>query len=191
MIARAISLAACSTLPLAIGLAAPAPAVATYEFGLSLATGVSNQLYSLFVVKVFEGQMVSADPISASDFILQAQGLKPSKANLEGRNLFLESKINTCLAFEDTAAVEYLYRCDALADLWKLRFQEYPFLQSQGQHPGAGWAETRQAPSPRQMMLLADYGILHLTGLCRGKDVFRLLHDMGDEDWVRNYRAGA
>jgi hypothetical protein len=180
-----------SLLPVVSGRATSQPPHATYEFGVSLATGVANQLYSLFLVKVFEGRVVSTEPITTSEFILQAQGLKPSKANPEGRNHFFMHRIHTCLAFEDTVAVEYRYRCDPLEDLWKLRFQEYPFLQSSGQRPGAGWAETRTAPSPRQLMLLSDYGILYLTGLCRGKDMFRLLHDMGDSSWVQNYRAGA
>lgn len=177
-------------LPVMLGMAPP-PAFATYSFGLSLATGIGNQIYTCYLVKEFEGRVLSADAITAQEFILQAQGLKPSKANPEGRNFFLESRINTCLAFEDTVAVEYLYRCDALADLWKLRFQEYPFLQSAGQHPGQGWAETRTGPSARQMLLLSDYGILYLTGLCHGPDMFRLLHDMGDTAWVSNYRQGA
>ena len=184
-------MSAIALLPMVAGRATPQPPIATFQFGLSLATGLANQLYSLFIVKVFEGQVISTEPITTSEFILQAQGLKPSKANPGERNLFLEHRINTCLAFEDTIGVEYLYRCDAIADLWKLRFQEYPFLQSSGQRPGAGWAETRNAPSPRQMMLLSDYGILYLTGLCRGDDMFRLLHDMGDSAWVQNYRAGA
>ena len=168
---------------------APSP-VATYTFGLSLATGPNNQIFTCFLVKEFEGRVISADPIKREDFILQAQGVKPGSANPEARNFFREYDIKTCFAFEDTIAREYLFRCDPLQDLWKLRFQEYPYLLTAGQHPGLGWAETRQMPSGRQMLLLSDYGILYLTGLCRGENLFRLLHDMSDSSWVDNYRKG-
>jgi hypothetical protein len=188
---RTALLILCGMLPLLPGMAKPATPFASFSFGLSMATGVGNQVYTCYIVKEFEGRVLSADPITAQEFILQAQGLKPSKANPDGRNFFLDNRINNCLAVNDQAAVEYLYRCDALADLWKLRFQEYPFLQGAGQHPGAGWAETRTGPSARQLLLLSDYGILYLTGLCRGPNVFRLLHDMADTAWVNNYRQGA
>ena len=167
----------------------PAP-VATWTFGISLATGTGSQLYTCFLVKEYEGQVISAENIEREAFILQAQGVKPGKANPDGRNFFLEHGINTCLAFEDTTSQEYLYRCDPLDDLWKLRFQEYPLLVSAGQRTGLGWAEKRDAPSPRQLMLLADYGIMYTSGLCRGENVFRLLHDMTDSSWVENYRQG-
>mgnify|MGYP003394232862 CR=1 FL=1 len=176
--------------PLLTGMAVTIAPYATYTFGISMATGVGNQLYTCYLVKELDNRVIATEPMTVSEFILQAQGVKPSTANPDGRNFFLENRINTCLAFEDTEAAEFLYRCDPLEDLWKLRFQEYPFLLSSGQQPGSGWAETRNAPSARQMLLLADYGILYLTGLCRGKDMFRLLHDMTDSSWVSNYRQG-
>jgi hypothetical protein len=60
----------------------------------------------------------------------------------------------------------------------------------EGQHPGKGWAEKRESPSSRQLLLLTDYGILTLNGMAKGDDVFRLLHDVGDSAWVDNYRKG-
>lgn len=168
---------------------APTP-FATWEFGISLSTGTGSQLYSCFLVKMYDGKVIGTENISSEAFILQAQGVKPSVANPDGHNRFLEHGINTCLAFEDTIAQEYLYRCDPLEDLWKLRFQEYPLQLTSGQRTGVGWAEKRDAPSPRQLMLLADYGILYTTGLCHGENVFRLLHDMADSSWVVNYRQG-
>ena len=177
-------------IPVGVGLSTPPAPVASYSFGLSLATGSGGQLFTCFVVKEFEGRVLSTEVVEKKTFILQAQGVKPSKANPDRHNYFREFDINTCLAFEDTIGSEYLYRCDPLDDLWKLRFQEFPFLQQAGQHPGLGWAENRNAPSARQMMLLADYGILYLTGLCRGENMFRLLRDMGDSTWVNNYRQG-
>ena len=55
---------------------------------------------------------------------------------------------------------------------------------------GKGWSEKPTVPGDRQMLLLNGYGIEHPTDLCIGEDFFRLLRDMGDPDWVNNYRQG-
>lgn len=177
-------------LPNGGGQGSPPPPFATHVFGISLATSANNELFTCFVVKEFDRQVVGVEPIKREDFILQAKGLVPSVANPEGVDLFRKHRIRNCMARQAEAGQAMSYRCDPLDELWKLRFQEYPFLRPSGQGTGLGWAETRNAPSPRQMLLLSDYGILYLTGLCRGDDVFRLLHDVADSAWVANYRKG-
>ena len=57
---------------------------ATWTFGLSLSTGMNNDLFTLFVVKEFEGQVIANEPITRGQFVLQAQGALPSKANAAG-----------------------------------------------------------------------------------------------------------
>ena len=75
-------------------------------------------------------------------------------------------------------------------ELWKLRFWEYPFKLGDGGRAGQGWAESRTQPSPRQMLLLANYGFYRMQDMICGEDLFRLLHDIGDPEWVDNYRKG-
>jgi hypothetical protein len=179
-------------------LFAPAPVVAqslaqqpiepaTWTFGVSLATGPHSHLYSLFLVKEHGLQVLAAEPITREQFVLQAQGAVPSKANGTGENLFKRHGVDICVHPDST---KYLRDCWVFDELWKLRFWEYPFQPKQGAHPGRGWAEKREAPSARQMLLLSDYGILHLTGLARGENAFRLLRDVSDSSWVDNYRKG-
>lgn len=177
-------------IPMRGGSLENAPPVATYTFGLSLNTGFNNELFTLFLLKEFEGEVIERSPMTRQQFILQAQGAVPSKANPEAINFFRKYEVNACLHPEDVDGTRFLLDCEVLDQLWKLRFWEYPFLLSEGQHPGKGWSENRSAPSPRQLLLLTDYGMMHLSDLARGPDVFRLLHDVCDSSWVDNYRKG-
>lgn len=166
------------------------PALANYTFGVSLTTGLNNQIFTLFTVKEFEGRVIQADPMTREQFVLQAQGVVPSKANPNKENLFRKYEVDLCLPQSEDTLVKYVSDCPVFDNLWKLRFWDYPYRLVEGQHPGKGWAEKREAPSPRQMLLLTDYGILHLSDIARGENAFRLLHDVGDSSWVDNYRKG-
>ena len=163
---------------------------AKYEFGISLNTGLNNQLFTLFMVKEFEGRVIHTDPMTREQFVLQAQGVVPSQANPTGVNLFRQFDVMQCLPAGTDTVGRYLQDCEVFDNLWKLRFWDYPFKLVEGQHPGKGWAEKREAPSPRQLLLLTDYGMLSVGDLARGENAFRLLRDMGDSSWVDNYRKG-
>lgn len=177
-------------LPQFAGQGSPVPPFATYSFGLSLATGANNQIFTCFIVKVFEGKVVGTTPITSDQFVWQAQGVIPSEANPQGLDLFQVHDVPTCLAFTDSLGRRHGTYCDLLNDLWKLRFWEYPFHSLDGVAHGKGWAEEPERPSDRQMLLLSDYGFRYVGDLCYGDAMFRLLHDVGDPEWVDNYRKG-
>ena len=169
----------------------PSAPIASFTFGLTLTTGMNNELFTLFIVKEFEGQVIAQEPVSRGQFVQQAQGVVPSKANPSGENLFRKFKVNSCLPppeLDDDRVI--ITDCGVFDNLWKLRFWEYPFRLSEGVHPGKGWSEEEFAPSARQKLLLSDYGILHMHSMAKGDDVFRLLRDIGDSTWVDNYRKG-
>jgi hypothetical protein len=175
-------------LPATVPAQAPAPEPPRWTFGVSLATGQHSELFSLFLVQEHGLHVLRTEPIGRGQFVLQAQGTVPSKANPEGENLFLRHKVEGCLHPEDsTAGVE---DCGVFDDLWKLRFWEYPFLKQDGQRTGRGWAENPYTPSPRQMIMLTDFGILHVSGMARGENAFNLLRAVGDPEWVERYRRG-
>lgn len=165
-------------------------AFAKHMFGISLNTGLNNQLFTLFTVKEFEGRVIQTEPMTRDQFVLQAQGIVPSKANPEGVNLFRKYEVALCLPPGPDTTSQYMTNCSVFDELWKLRFWEYPFRLVEGQHPGKGWSEKREAPSPRQMLLLTEYGILSLSDIARGENAFLLLRDVGDSAWVDNYRKG-
>lgn len=158
-----------------------------WTFGVSLTTGHSSQLFSLFMVKEHGLHVLTAEPMTREQFVLQAQGAVPSKANPTGEDLFKLHGVTACLHSDST---RMLMDCWVFDELWKLRFWEYPFHPMQGGRPTRGWAEKREAPSARQRLLLSDYGILHLSGMARGENAFRLLRDVADSAWVENYRKG-
>jgi len=163
---------------------------ATYEFALSLATGPNSQLFTLFVVKVFEGNILESTPLSREQFVRQVQGRTFSKANPDAEDLFRKYDVKACTLPPDSAAMGYLTDCLTLDNLWKLRFWEYPFAMADGARAGKGWSEKPSMPSERQLLLLSDYGITYTTAICYGENLFRLLRDMGDPAWVDNYRKG-
>ena len=177
-------------LPLVSGHGFSSAPFATYTFGVSLNTGLNNQLYTLFTVKVFEGEVIHTHPLTREQFVLQAQGVVPSKANPLNINLFRNFEVGLCLPLGEDTVGRFLLDCEVFDRLWKLRFWEYPYKLREGQHPGKGWAETRTAPSPRQLLLLTDYGMLQLGNLAYGDNTFRLLRDVSDSAWVDNYRKG-
>ncbi len=177
-------------LPASVGRGLTTAPFATYTFGLSLSTGLNNQLFTLFTVKEFEGRVIQSEPLTRDQFVLQAQGVVPSRANPEGTNLFRKYEVKACIPEGTDTSGRFLYDCEVFDHLWKIRFQEYPFRLVEGQHPGKGWAEEREAPSPRQLLLLTDYGMLHRGDIAYGENVFRLLRDVGDSSWVDNYRKG-
>ena len=163
---------------------APAAPLATYSFGMSLMTGMNSELFTLFVVKEHEGQVINVQPITRGQFIQQAQGTIPSPANPSRIDFFRKYEVSSC--FDSGNGPVY---CNVFDHLWKLRFFEYPFKDGQARASN-GWAESPFAPSARQFLLLSDYGIHDLRGIACGEDLFRLLHDVGDESWVDNYRKG-
>lgn len=163
---------------------------AVNRFGISLSTGLNNQLYTIFIVKEFEGRVIQADPITREQFVLQAQGLVESRANPDKENFFRKYKVGPCLAEGPDTVGRFVADCPVFDDLWKLRFWDYPYRLQEGQHPGKGWAEKREAPSPRQLLLLTEYGMMHLNDIARGENAFNLLRDVGDSAWVDNYRSG-
>jgi hypothetical protein len=163
--------------------------LAAWKFALSLGSSTDGQLFSLFVVKVVDDTLVvESQPLTRQNFIRQVQGRAFSQANPEGENFFRKYGVKQCLNTVDSTG--FVIDCLVLDDLWKLRFWEYPLQVEQGQHAITGWAGMKLRPDDRQLLLLQGYGMRYMLDLVIGEDLFRLLKDMGDEDWVANYRGG-
>lgn len=162
-----------------------------WQFALSLSTSTDGQLFCLFLVKEKDGQIMESRPLTRANFIRQAQGRTFSPANPDAENLFSKYDVKQCTLPPDSAAMGFLTDCSTLDDLWKLRYWEYPLKTDNGQQMAKGWSERPLAPSARQMDLLHGYGMRFPADLVIGAEMFRLLHDMGNHDWVVKYRSGA
>lgn len=164
---------------------------ATWQFALSLAPNSNGQLYSLFLVKVYEEQVIETRPLARPNFVHQAQGRAKSEANPTGEDLFFKYDVKACRLPPDSTAMGFhLSDCITLDDLWKLRYWEYPQKTEEGQRTGKGWSAEPLKPSDSQMAFLARYGLHQLSDLIIGEQLFRLLHDMNDPAWVNAYRQG-
>lgn len=162
---------------------------AVWKFALSLGSSTDGQLFSLFLVKVVDDtNVVESQPLTRLNFIRQVQGRAFSQANPEGENLFRKYGVKQCLNTVDSAG--FVTDCRVLDDLWKLRFWEYPLQMEPGQQQLVGWAGNKLRPDDRQLLLLKGYGMRYMLDLAIGENMFRLLKDMGDEEWVQNYRSG-
>lgn len=164
---------------------------ATWHFALSLAPNSSGQLYSLFLVKVYQEQVIETRPLSRMNFVHQAQGRAKSDANPTGEDLFFKFQVRDCFLPPDSTAMGFHHSdCIVLDDIWKLRYWEYPQNAGQGERIGKGWSAEPLKPSDGQLAILGHYGLHQLSDLIIGEQLFKLLHDMSDPAWVNAYRQG-
>jgi hypothetical protein len=165
--------------------------LSTWHFAISLAGNTEGQLFSMFLIKLSDDSLVlETAPLTRNSFIRQVQGRTFSKANPDGEDLFRKYGVKQCTLSEDSAQMGFLTDCSTLDDLWRLRFQSYPIKLSEGLRAPTGWAANALKPDDRQMLLLSDYGMKFPIDLIIGENLFRLLRDMADPEWVDNYRKG-
>jgi hypothetical protein len=169
----------------------PLPNGISWQFAASLGSTTTSQLFSLFLVKVDSScTVLESQPLTRENFIRQVQGRTFSKANPDAEDLFRKYDVKQCTLPEDSAHMGFLTNCSTLDDLWRLRYWEYPQQVEEGQRERLGWASEKLRPGERQMLLLAKYGMKYPLDLIIGEHLFLLLKDMGDPEWVANYRGG-
>ncbi len=126
-------------------------------------------------------------PLSLKEFCFFASGEWPSVYNRNRINLFeLNGVVGGVLPNEFTNKPTYPY-CPSLDSLWKLRFNEYPYL---GESRGDGWSQDKWLPGKRQMNYLTDnYGVGTLDAHYFADTSFwKILRDVMDPEWIENYR---
>lgn len=169
---------------------AQVPAPPTWHFGVGLGTGMNSQLYTCFLVKVHEGKVIGKESITSDQFILQAKGMVQSKANPGNEDLWKVHGIVLCDTTQASTVQEQIDACNPMSLLWKLRFQEWPLHDGIGRPDASGWSEMPMRPSDRQLLLLSEFGITHLSDVCYGEPVFALMRSLRDPGWVANYKGG-
>ena len=143
----------------------------TYFFAVRIittATGVGEY----FIVYAPNGTIEKVDLITMAEFERQALGQNQSNANLKGENMFEKNGIKQ-------------YKIHTW--LWKLRFAEYPYFKDED---NIGWTqnfENTYMPRPEQMEILSGYGINKINDFIWGNNLFRLLKDMENSQWVNAY----
>lgn len=143
-----------------------------FYFAITLTPTINGQqMYNTAIVlKTKSGKLIPTY-ITKTNFLLQITGQQESKANPNNVNYMKEYQI-----FWQT-----------FDQLWKLQYSEYPFDRKQNPDT-KGWAKMKYSPSKGQLQFLRQYGIKNITDFFYGKNLFRILKDIQDTNWVGNYK---
>jgi hypothetical protein len=159
-----------------------------YVFAIGLISNPSGNdpLLSFAILSMFNGEMVSAQPITKNTFIRMASGDWPSKANPNKEDLFIANGIEACGRYVDTLTRKKVYLCDPLDSLWKIRYKEHPYV-----FDDSGWSHGKYKPNALQIAYLyQEYEVSHVNvDYFIGNFMWKLLRDVQDSSWVMNYKS--
>lgn len=186
--------------------------VPLYFFGYRMIT-TSNGVGQYFEIYAPNGTIESVETITKANFLKKSQGHEHSEANLKQENFFAKygvvdsaaimrdvlSSFDQSIKSKDPQLYEYKKRTrynnhvdylakNAVSDLWKLRFAMFPYA---GSEDTIGWTmnfENTYMPRPEQMEILQGYGLQRINDYIWGDNLFRLLKDMQDPNWVEEYK---
>lgn len=155
-----------------------------YVFGLRIIPNGSS-VGQYFILYAPNDQIKSMEPISTDEFIRFSKGMNVSKPNPDKKNLLADNGV------QDWRTVE---------QVWKVRYAKYPYGSRIDdttvlKTDSLGWTNnfiSPYVPRPEQMDILETYGLKTINGYVFGDNLFRLLKDMEDPQWISRYRqAGA
>ncbi|MCB0396537.1 MAG: hypothetical protein KDD36_07785 [Flavobacteriales bacterium] len=165
-----------------------------YYIGFSLKPSTNGGLVTFFQLKYFGEELKSTQQITQESFIMQAMGLEASQANPDQVDWMEVYQVKYCkLVYTDSVLNKKDFQCPIITELWKLRYQEYPYFMENGDDIQPGWGKEfgngKQRPSDKQIQILRKYGIKNWFDIIKGEGAYRLLHDLCDPQWVSNYQA--
>jgi len=186
--------------------------VSIYTFGYRIVTGPFG-VGQYFIVQANGNKIVKATPINQQSFIKQAMGLEKSDANPNAQNLFVKYNVFDSVKImsevlasiqpkpEDKKLLDYKKRTrfnnrieflakNLTAQLWKLRYASYPY--SRNSADTLGWtmnSDNEFMPTNAQMNILKGYGLQTINGYIYGENLFRLLKDIQNKQWIERYKA--
>jgi hypothetical protein len=145
-----------------------------YYFGFNLIPNASGALYHLALIKPEKDGTFKIRQLTKDGFIAQAKGKEQSLANPKGIDFFKKYQIDNP---------------NVIDDIWRLRYQDYPYLTRDKVEPG--WSTNDSIPyipSPTQSKTLEKFGMFRLNDYIYGENAFRLLHFMGKPEWIKLYK---
>lgn len=155
-------------------------------FGVRISFQADGEILTYMAYQKTSNQNVNKRIITKDQFIKYASGNWPNPFNRLRTNLFEKYSI-PCGCFKDSLFKTESLNCDALDSLWKIRFSSYPF---QG-FSDEGWSQNFYRPSDKQLAFLRDrYKIKNLdSDFFIDTNLWQLLKDVQDEEWILNYRS--
>ncbi len=137
----------------------------------------SNSLVRYYEVHFNYNGTIKYTQLTMDSFMNRAAGRERSMANPTKANFF------------ETYGIK---DPNIVGQLWKLRYMEYPYKKMD--NDTIGWSnnvEYPEMPSQEQLAMLKQYGITRVQDLCYGHNMFMLLKDMSNNQWIARYKGSA
>lgn len=160
--------------------------IARPVFGVRVAFQ-ANSAMTTFVCFLDNGRVYTHKRVVTQDeFIKIISGYWPSIYNPKRINYFEERNL-PCGFQLDSITNKPITYCPAFDSLWKIRFSTYPFRTS----AEMGWSNKLHKPAPGQEIYLHNnYGIKQIDAdFFLDTNFWKLLNDVLDPTWVRNYKS--
>jgi hypothetical protein len=138
---------------------------------------------TLAIATVYQGKIVELEHVRPERFIRVFSGMERHRANPNSEHFFKKYTIPNCGSVYDSVFHKSITACEAVDQLWKLRYPENPKTGEKG-----GWARNDGAPDAAQLGMLRPFGIQTLHDFAVGEDAWRLLQSMSDPQWQQQYR---
>lgn len=155
-------------------------------FGVRVSMGANGSICT-YACWLDNGRILTNKRILDKDsFIKIVSGEWPSVYNPERINYFEAHGIEGGVIFDSTQWKQITY-CQPLDSLWKIRFATYPFRHN----TEMGWSNKYHKPSPKQERYIYERYNVNSVDLNYFLDTnfWRLLQDVNDTNWVKNYRS--
>jgi hypothetical protein len=155
-------------------------------FGVRVSIGSNSQI-NTYVCYLNNGRVLSQKKLfDEASFIKIVSGYWPSIYNPERKNYFEENNISCGVTKDEETQLEVGY-CNPFDSLWKLRFSTYPFISRIEE----GWSNKLHRPSLKQEKYLYDrYGVASVdANFFQDSSFWRIMRDVVDPDWIKNYKA--
>lgn len=162
------------------------PVTSRPVFGVRVSIG-SNSRLCTYVCYLDNGRVLTKKRIvDEQSFIKIVSGEWPSIYNPKRINFFEENGVNCGMVFDSTS-YKNVGVCNPLDSLWKIRFGTYPFKH----RTDLGWSNKYHKPSPKQEKYIFDrYEVDHVDSkFFLDTNFWRLLNDVKDTSWIRNYKS--
>jgi hypothetical protein len=155
-------------------------------FGVLVRFQTGTTMYCL-VAFLDDGRALTYKKIlTKDDFVKIASGYWPSIYNPTRENFFRKNKL-FCGMYNDSIHIKDLPICMPLDSLWKIRFSDYPFINSSEK----GWSNGLNRPSIRQAEYLrTNYKVDDVDlNYFLDTNFWHILRDIQDTTWIANYKS--
>ena len=155
-------------------------------FGVRVSIGANSKICT-YVCYINNNRVLTKKKIvDRKSFIKIVSGEWPSIYNPKRINFFEENGISCGIVFDSTL-LKKVEVCEPMDSLWKIRFATYPFKN----RTDIGWSNKYHKPSPKQEKYIYDrYAVDHVdTKFFIDTNFWRLLTDVKDTSWIKNYKS--